>query len=135
LRKEILAQALINDETKEFDNLRDEFYRKLNEKLNILGNASDFSKYEITNTDQFEQECLKSLEEKMTSISSKTEEILNKFLQEKQLRQSDCNTFNLLFKNLVSFDKEMKREQTRNRANFAQIEKRALERIDNWKEQ
>ena len=132
LGKKLLNQPLINEETKEFEKRRDEFYRELNENLTIVSKAKAFSKHKITCADQIEQECLKSLDIKITSISSNADEILNKFLLESKLSKPDCDTFNLYYKNMISYHKEMKVMPSENAANIAKLEKKAFERIEVW---
>ncbi|CAF3383520.1 unnamed protein product [Rotaria socialis] len=109
LKDELIRQELINNETKGFSKKRDEFYRKLNEQYNIIGKAKIFINYNKNfDVKKAEEECLISLETKITNISSNAEVLLGKFINDIRLDKQECDNFNVFYNNMLSFKNEMK---------------------------
>ncbi|CAF3312638.1 unnamed protein product, partial [Rotaria sp. Silwood2] len=133
LRDDLISQELINSETEGFSKQRDEFYRKSNEKYAILSKAKVFSKYNINfDVKNAEQECLTSLETKITHISSNAENILVKFINEVKLSKQEYDSFNLNYNNMTSFKKEMKITKFDINQKIENIENKFFEKIRTW---
>ncbi|CAF2540249.1 unnamed protein product [Rotaria sp. Silwood2] len=136
LRRELIHQELINDLTKGFSKQRNEFYSKLNEKYSILSNAKQFSNYQINfDVEKAEQECLKSLETKITEISSNAEILLNRFIRDEKLDRREYDTFNLYYNNIISFKNEMKVIKFEINHKIENIENKFFEKVRIWEAQ
>ncbi|CAF4449380.1 unnamed protein product [Rotaria sp. Silwood2] len=130
LKDELIRQELINNETKGFSKQRDEFYRKLNEQYNILGKAKIFINYnKHFDVKKAEEECLISLETKITNISSKAEVLLGKFMSDIRLDKQECDNFNVFYNNMLSFKHEMKVIRIEINQKIETIERKFFEKI------
>ncbi|CAF4248425.1 unnamed protein product [Rotaria sp. Silwood2] len=98
LKNELLNQELLNHDTREFSTTRDEFYRKLNEKLIILSRTKAFSQFNIQiDIDRIEKDCLESLESKIRTLCSNSEKILSKISQDNILTRVEYDNINLYY--------------------------------------
>ncbi|CAF1137415.1 unnamed protein product, partial [Didymodactylos carnosus] len=134
LRGELINKELINDDTKEFSTHRDEFYRKLNEKLSILNKAKLLGEHNIgIDVKKVEQECQESLERKIRKISSAIETFLEKFSEESRLTRQEYDNFDLYYTNLTSFKQEIKvTPHCGIHEKIEKIDKRFFDKIQTW---
>ncbi|CAF3967980.1 unnamed protein product, partial [Rotaria sordida] len=133
LEDEFIYQQLINKETIEFSQQRDKFYRKLNDKFFILDKTKLLSKYELNiDVNLVKQECLKSLEIKITKIFNSTQKFLRKFSEDFNLTKQDYKNFNLYYCNLLSFRREMKEIDFNINEQIDKIEKIIFNKIYTW---
>ncbi|CAF4394052.1 unnamed protein product [Rotaria sp. Silwood2] len=126
LKNELINQELLNSDTQEFSKNRDEFYRKLNEKIFTLNQAKILIHFNMQNDiHKIEQECLESLETKIKTICSSVDKLLTKFSQENILARVEYDHFNLYYCNLISIRQEIK-------VHIEKIEEAIFDKIQMW---
>ncbi|CAF2919583.1 unnamed protein product [Rotaria sp. Silwood2] len=132
---ELTSQELINKDTKEFSQQRDQFYNKLNEKLLILDEAKVLSKYAFGfNVNEAIEECFKSIAIKATDIHTNINKFLKSFVEEAGLTSKDYDFFNLYYNNLLSCRQEVKGAKFEINDKIDKIEKEIFDKIRMWEQ-
>lgn len=125
-------ENLISVETKEFSTRRDDYYRKLNEKLLIIANASVLTGY-VTAVDRLYQDCLEILARKISKICSDLEEYIRKLSDRSTLTRQEYIDVSMYFSNLIAFKQEIKvKDNSRIYEDINKIEKRFFDIIEMW---
>ncbi|UJR17604.1 hypothetical protein I4U23_004500 [Adineta vaga] len=133
LRDELLNQELIIYETREFSNTRDEFYRRLNEKLVALNRAKALGQLNMQiDIDKIERQCLGSLETKIRAIGSNCEKFTNKISENSTLTRGEYDQINLFYSNLLSIKQEVKMMHLDMQLIIDKIEEIIFDKIRSW---
>ncbi|CAF2540353.1 unnamed protein product [Rotaria sp. Silwood2] len=133
LRDEIIAQQLINDETRESSSRQCEYYRKLNIKLLILDQVELLSKHDLGfDVKTVKQTCLKSIEEKITAIYSNMEDFLTKFFVNKDLATQNYDDFDFDYCHLSSIRKNITRIDFTIDDSMNKINNKIINKIVEW---
>lgn len=103
IQREIIEQDLINEHTQEYEKQRNEFYRKLNDKLIFIQKVQL-----IVNRNNVSEECIKSLKNKIEDISRLAHDTIEKILSNSMFMEQDSTKFNNYYNNLLSFKQEIK---------------------------
>ncbi|CAF2542951.1 unnamed protein product [Rotaria sp. Silwood2] len=133
IRDQLINEELINDNTKGFSKNRDQFYYELNKNLSIINQIKIFSNFNIDiDLNAIENECIESLESKITEIFSMGKKFLEKILNNDRLTRQEYDNLNLYYSNLISFKKEIKVTCFMIDEKIEQIDRMFFQQIRSW---
>ena len=116
-----------------FNQQRNEFYSRLDEKFLILSQAKILNNFkEMIDIQTIEQSCFQSFEKKIDEICNNIEKFLKNYDRDSRLTVQEYENFNSYYNNLLAFNEYIKVSHFRTDEKIKQIDEKILSVVQFW---